>query len=265
MVDVLVILDGACEAQGTPNPTLEVARTPALDSVSASGECSWVQLLAPGVPVGSETAIAALLGWVPDGPVDRGAVEAAARGIVVAPGQRAWRVDVGVRPHRHKLVMIGAAEPQIRAETAVEIWPRGAIPPRILDGSTFVIAAAGAAAGLGRLMGATVVIPPGATGRPGSDLAAKRSAAQVAMADGATRVVVHVGGPDEAAHNLDRTAKIAAIEAADRELIGPLHRAVAAAGGTLTVCPDHGCDPETGMHVGGPVPRVTWSAIPVTR
>jgi 2,3-bisphosphoglycerate-independent phosphoglycerate mutase len=265
VVDVLVILDGASEARGTREPTLEVACTPALDALAAGGECRWATVLPPGVPVGSETAIAALLGWVPSGPVDRGAVEAAARGIEVPPGRRAWRLDVGVRPHRHKLVLVSGEEPQIGGEAPVTIWPPGALPPRILDATTVVVGAAGAATGLAALMGAGVVIPEGATGRPDSDLAAKLIAARNAIAAGAQRVVVHVGGPDEAAHERDREAKIAAIEAADRNLIGPLHEIVAATGGSLTVSPDHGCDPETGMHVAGPVPTVSWSTARVAR
>jgi 2,3-bisphosphoglycerate-independent phosphoglycerate mutase len=265
VVDVLVILDGASEACDAPKPTLEEARTPALDALRASGRYDWIALLPPEVPVGSETAIAALLGWIPDGPVDRGAVEAAARGMLLAPGEHAWRVDVGSRPHRHKLVIVANEEPRIGGEVPVHIWPQGAIPPKILDESTVVIGAVGAATGLGGLMGAKVVIPPGATGRPDSDLSAKRVAAEAAIADGVSHVVVHVGGPDEASHDRDRAAKIATIEAADRELIGPLYEAVAAAGGSLKVCPDHGCDPATGMHVAGPVPTVTWSATMVPR
>ncbi len=265
MVDVLVILDGASEAPGTAGPTLELARTPALDALAAAGDCSWKAVLPPGVPVGSETAIAALLGWVPDGPVDRGAVEAAARGIVVPPGKRAWRVDVGVRPHRHKLVAVSDEEPWIAADVPVRVWPPGAVPPQILDATTVVIGAVGAATGLASLMGARVVIPEGATGRPDSDLGAKLVAARDAIERGAQRVVVHVGGPDEAAHERDREAKIAAIEAADRELIGQLHEIVASVGGRLRVSPDHGCDPQTGMHVAGPVPVVSWSRVTVPR
>ena len=266
MVDVLVILDGASETQDARSPTLGQAHTPALDALREDGEQEWVQLLAPGVPVGSETAISVLLGWIPNGPVDRGAVEAASRGIELEQGQRAWRVDVGVRPHRHKLLVLGGqAPPEISGDVSLQIWPPGAVPPQILDESTVVIGAVGAATGLGRLMGARVIIPPGATGRPDSDLAAKCVAARTAIAQGASWVVVHVGGPDEAAHDRDRPAKIAAIEAADRELIGPLREVVAAVGGSLRVCPDHGCDPETGAHVAGPVPSVSWSAIMVAR
>jgi 2,3-bisphosphoglycerate-independent phosphoglycerate mutase len=141
----------------------------------------------------------------------------------------------------------------------LRVWPEGLRPPQVLDSSTVVIGAAGAATGLGRLMGARTVIPEGATGRPGSDLGAKRRAALAAIENGALQVVVHVGGADEAAHARDRAAKVACLETADRELIGPLADALLTAGGVIRVCPDHGCDPATGKHVAGPVPCVTWS------
>ena len=108
-------------------------------------------------------------------------------------------------------------------------------------------------------MGADTIVPPGATGLPSSDLAAKAAAAIRAIDAGAELVVVHVGGPDEAAHQRDGAAKVASIERADREVIGPLAAAVGHLGGTLTVCPDHGCDPRTGAHDATPVPRVVWA------
>lgn len=257
MVNVLVILDGATDAPDATEQSLDAARMPALDRLRREGELTWVDNVDPRVPVGSETAIAALLGWRPDGPVDRGLVEAAARGIEPAPGERVWRVDVD---KGHRLLLIAPPPlPRIDADVPVRVWPDGLRPPRVLGDDTVVVGAAGAATGLGRLMGARVVIPAGATGRPGSDLAGKRRAALEAIGDGATRVVVHVGGADEAAHARDREAKIAVLEAADRELVGPLTTAVELAGGELAVCPDHGCDPGTGGHVGGPVPHVRWS------
>ncbi len=95
MVDVLLILDGASEPLGAGAPTsLERARTPALDALAREGELSRLRTIAPGLPAGSEAAIPALLGWMPPAPVDRGALEAAARGIALGPGERAWRVDV---------------------------------------------------------------------------------------------------------------------------------------------------------------------------
>jgi 2,3-bisphosphoglycerate-independent phosphoglycerate mutase len=258
VTDVLVILDGASEGPDLSPSSLELAYTPALDRLGADGERGWLTPLAPGVPVGSETAIVSLLGWRPDGPVDRAAVEAAARGLSPGPGERVWRIDLR---GGHRLLLIGPPPlPAIEAPGGYKVWPDGAVPPRILDQTTVVIGAAGAATGLGRLMGARVVVPAGATGRPGSNLAAKRDAALAAIKDGADHVVVHIGGPDEASHARDRDAKIAAIEQADRDVIGPLAKAVELVGGELRVCPDHGCDPRTGSHVGGPVPVVCWMA-----
>jgi 2,3-bisphosphoglycerate-independent phosphoglycerate mutase len=251
-LELLIILDGATDFEPS---SLELAHTPALDWLAREGSQTWLDLLAPGVPVGSETAIAALLGWAPDGPVDRARVEAAARGIAVGAGERVWRVDL---VNAHKLLVFGRPPmAPIEADVPIKVWPDGAVPPRILDSSTVVIGALGAATGLGALMGARVVVPHGATGCPDSDLAAKRRAALDAIAGGALCVVVHVGGPDEASHRRDRGLKIAVIERADQELIGPLAEAVAGFGGELSVCADHGTDPVTGEHIGGPVPWVT--------
>ena len=112
MVDVLVILDGASEAPGASPSSLELARTPALDRLGAAGARGWTTPLPAGVPVGSETAIASLLGWTPDGPVDRAALEAAARGLIPAPGERVWRVDIA---GGHRLLLFGAPPlPEIR-------------------------------------------------------------------------------------------------------------------------------------------------------
>lgn len=286
--EVLVILDGASEPVDAGPTSLERAATPALDALCVTGTLTRVRTVAPWLEAGSEHAIPALLGWVPPAPVDRGAVEAAARGIDVPADCRAWRIDVrtegsGARADAaavrdavatsitehvvhaldgHRLLVVGPpplpALPSLMGLT-LHAWPEGFVPPRLLDADTVVIAAPGAAAGIARLMGARVVTPAGATGRPGSDMAAKARAAVDALAEGAARIVVHVGAPDEAAHELDPAGKVAAIEAADRELIAPLAAAVRRAGGTLSVCPDHGCDPTDGRHDPAPVPCVTWS------
>jgi 2,3-bisphosphoglycerate-independent phosphoglycerate mutase len=64
---------------------------------------------------------------------------------------------------------------------------------------------------------------------------------------------------EEAGHAGDRIAKIAVLEQADREIVGPLAKVVRARGGEIQVCADHGCDPDTRAHIGGPVPRARWS------
>jgi 2,3-bisphosphoglycerate-independent phosphoglycerate mutase len=285
VVDVLLILDGASEPVGAGPTSLERARTPVLDRLAREGALARVRTVAPGLPVGSESAIPALLGWTPHAPLDRGAVEAAARGVAPDRGQRAWRVDsLGpdgrradegraaaaarqLRSHlpRHRVLRLGGnrllvcgRRPLPDLPPGLRAWPEGAIPPRVLDEYTTVIAAEGAAAGVGRLLGARVVVPAGATGQPDTDLAAKASAAARAAGEGAARVVVHVGGPDEAAHERDPAAKVAALERADQELLPQLARLVQVYAGTLRVCPDHGCDPHTGEHDRAPVPSLRW-------
>jgi 2,3-bisphosphoglycerate-independent phosphoglycerate mutase len=291
VVAVLVILDGASEPGASTS--LERARTPTLDALCASGRLSRVRTVAPWLPAGSESAIPALLGWVPAAAVDRGMVEAAAHGVPLACGERALRVDVldregggraGVaataraaaqlqtmlrrhRVHRlagHRLLVVGPKERRLSGPGDPEVvahlrwWAEGVVPPRVLDPSTAVIAARGAAAGVARLMGARVVVPEGATGDARTDLSAKAAAALDAIRGGAGRVVVHVAAPDEAAHERDAHAKVAAIERIDRELLAPLAAATRRAGATLRVTPDHGCDPATGEHDADPVPCLDW-------
>jgi 2,3-bisphosphoglycerate-independent phosphoglycerate mutase len=144
------------------------------------------------------------------------------------------------------------------SRAGVRVWADGARLPRALDDTTVVVAARGAAAGCARLLGAALVVPPGATGDVDSDLHAKARAAIDAIERGAPRVVVHVGAADEAAHRRDATGKRRALEALDAALLAPLSDAVARAGGTLAICPDHGTDPLDGMHDASAVPALRW-------
>lgn len=282
MVDALIILDGAADACGT----LHAAHTPALDAL---GPHTLRRPTPAGLPPGSETGIPTLLGAPPAAPVSRGLVEAAAAGIHVPAGLRAWRLDLHhadgrracaadaallrpvlarrLRRHAvhhlrgHRLLAVGAAAPPTGevAGLRTHVWGDGAPLPRVLDDRTVVVCAPGAAAGCAALLGARVVVPPGATGDVDSDLAAKVAAAQAALGD-AGRVVVHVGAPDEAAHRLDPAGKRAAVERADREVVAPLAAAVLARGGRITVTADHATCPRTGRHGAGPVPSVTAGA-----
>jgi len=285
VVAVLLILDGASEPLARRPTSLERARTPELDRLVKEGTLGRLRPVREGLPAGSESALPALLGWIPDAPVDRGLLEAAAAGIDIAKGERAWRVDVvderGARATRasaltaaaalrrrlidhrvrslagHRMLVTGAS-PLPPLGRRLRVWPGGVRPPRVLDDDTVVIAASGAAVGAARLLGAATIVPPGATGGIDTDLAAKADAARRAIAGGASRVAVHVGAPDEAAHARDPAAKVAALERIDAELVAPLAAAVADAGGGLRVCPDHGCDPVTGEHDAAPVPVLDW-------
>jgi 2,3-bisphosphoglycerate-independent phosphoglycerate mutase len=299
VVAVLVIPDGAAQPLCFGVPTaLHAARTPVLDALAATGEVARVAVTPPTVPPGSEAGVPALLGHPPARALGRGRIDAAGYGVPVPAGMVPWRADVrredgsrasagmarmiaaalgGAWTHGHRLVLfapegtapaggtsLGAAGRAIlgapRGGAGVRIWADGAVLPRMLDDTTVVVAARGAAAGCARLLGAALLVPPGATGDVDTDLHAKARAAVDAIERGAQRVVVHVGAPDEAAHRRDAEAKVASLEALDAALLAPLSDAVARAGGTLAVCPDHGTDPFDGTHDGAAVPALRWGA-----
>ena len=276
MVAVLVIPDGAAQPLRPGVPTaLAAARTPVLDALAAAGEVARVAVTPPAVPPGSEAGVPALLGHPPQRPLGRGRIDAAGYGVPVPAGMVAWRADVpredGVGPartaaaalggawtHGHRLVVFAPADEVPEGGMGVRMWADGAALPRVLDETTVVVAARGAAAGCARLLGAALLVPPGATGDVDTDLHAKARAAVDAIARGARSVVVHVGAPDEAAHRRDAAAKVAALEAIDAALLAPLRDAVARTGGTLAVCPDHGTDPFDGVHDADAVPALRW-------
>jgi 2,3-bisphosphoglycerate-independent phosphoglycerate mutase len=162
----------------------------------------------------------------------------------------------------HRLVWVAPEAPASRRLLGlhVRVWPGGTPPVGRVAPGTVVVCARGAAAGLGRLLGGDVVTPRGATGDVDTDLSAKAAAAVAAIEAGAPRVVVHVGAPDEAAHRRDQDGVVDALQRMDAELLAPLRDAVAAAGGRLAVCPDHGTDAQTGRHTAAPVPALVWGA-----
>jgi 2,3-bisphosphoglycerate-independent phosphoglycerate mutase len=271
MVSVLVILDGAAEDPGRGPTSLERARMPTLDALCAEGEVRARRTIPPGLRAGSEVGIPTLLGAELSAEPSRGRIEAAARGVEIPEGLGVWRVDapregaaslaaeaarLGLVPLRgHRFLFVGGAPPDLGPPWRV--WPDGPGLPRLLDDSTVVVAAAGAAAGCARMLGARAIVPDGATGDVDTDYRAKAAAALEAMGE-AARVVVHVGAPDEASHRRDAAAKVRALEAIDALLLSPLRAAAARRGATLEVCPDHGTDPRTGAHLAGPVPAVRW-------
>jgi 2,3-bisphosphoglycerate-independent phosphoglycerate mutase len=284
VVEVLVIPDGAAQPPRTGVPTaFEAARTPVLDALAASGTVVRVATTPHGLPAGSETGISSLLGVPPRRRVGRGWVDAAAYGIEVPDGMTPWRADLVYRSGKrasirqardacvhlgcaahavsgHRLVLVAAERPADRRLLGlhVRVWPGGSLPDGEVPVETVVVCARGAAAGCARLLGARVVVPPGATGDVDADLCAKAQAALAALGDRAARVVVHVGAPDEAAHRRQPQAVVDALGRLDRELLAPLRDAVAALGGRLAVCPDHGTDPVSGRHDPAPVPAVVW-------
>lgn len=285
MVDLLVIPDGAAQpVRGSAPTALEEAWTPVLDDLCAAGAVRSVAVTPEGLPAGSETGIPALLGAPPAEPLGRGWIDAAGYGVEVPGGLVPFRADVvypdgrrashrqvdNVRAHLrqpsaglagHRLLIFARTAPSDRKLLGLRlrVWRSRHRPERCLAPGTVMICAPGAAAGCARLLGAEVVIPGGATGDVDTDLRAKAQAAVAAAAAGAMRVIVHVGGPDEAAHRRDRAAAVDLLERIDGQLLGPLRDVAAAVGGRLAVCPDHGTDPAAGTHDPAPVPAVVWT------
>ncbi|MGX6448507.1 hypothetical protein ACVU7I_10630 [Patulibacter sp. S7RM1-6] len=169
-----------------------------------------------------------------------------------------------VLPHRRDLAEWGAHEGVAGADDPddvprLQLWPDGETPMPVLDEETVVVCAPRSTmSGVARLLGAETVHPRGATGRPGTDVAAKARAATALLRDGTPTVVVHVGSPDEAAHDHDPQAKRLELQGIDRDLLAPLAALALDLGATVAVCPDHGTDPRTGRHSGDPVPAVVW-------
>jgi 2,3-bisphosphoglycerate-independent phosphoglycerate mutase len=284
VVDVLVIPDGAAQPPRPGVPTaLEQAYTPALDAVAAEGSLMRVATTPTGLPAGSESGIPTLLGAAPDAPVGRGRVDAAGRGIAVPDDVIPWRADLVYRNGRrasirqvrdvcahlgsgaqpiggHRVLLMSRSRPLDRRILGLHlrVWADGPAPAGPLPRPTTLICAAGTAAGCGRLLGADVVTPDGTTGDVDTDLDAKLRAAAQAVASEVPLVVVHVGGPDEAAHRREQESVISALERIDSQLVGPLFAIVERRGGRLAVCPDHGTDPVTGVHDPAPVPAVVW-------
>lgn len=151
----------------------------------------------------------------------------------------------------------------VRPHTEIWLWGQGTAPrlpsfaaTRGLRGA--VVAAVDLVRGIGRCAGMTVLDVPGATGDLDTDYAAKGRAACSALA-AADLVFVHVEAPDEAAHQGDAGAKVAAIEAIDREILGRLLRVSPPP--AVLVLPDHYTPVSLRTHVGLPVPFAFNAAI----
>jgi len=143
--------------------------------------------------------------------------------------------------------------------TQVWLWGQGRAPRLEPFAERFglsgaVITAVDLLRGMARLVGFDVVEVPGATGYTDTDYAAKGRAAIAALGD-VDFVVVHVEATDEASHEGDADAKVAALERIDAEIVAPLHGWLQQQGPyRLLICPDHPTLLRTKTHSHGMVP-----------
>jgi 2,3-bisphosphoglycerate-independent phosphoglycerate mutase len=146
-----------------------------------------------------------------------------------------------------------------RPANAIWLWGQGRAPTvptfQSLHGLRgAIISAVDLVRGTGMLAGWDRIDVPGATGYLDTDYAAKGQAAIEALSTHGL-VCVHVEAPDEASHEGRADAKVEALERMDRDIVGPLHRALAAHGDyRLLISPDHATMIRTKAHDRAPVP-----------
>jgi 2,3-bisphosphoglycerate-independent phosphoglycerate mutase len=117
-----------------------------------------------------------------------------------------------------------------------------------------VITAVDLLRGIARLIGWDVIEVEGATGYLDTDYAAKGRAA-IETLQSQDFVVVHVEATDEASHEGNVEAKIAAVERIDADIVAPVHEWLRGQGNyRLLVCPDHPTFLRTRTHSHGSVP-----------
>src|SRR5579885_3074833 len=142
----------------------------------------------------------------------------------------------------------------VRAPTGVWPWGQGRRVELPALGQRFgvagaVVSADGVVRGLGAAAGLRVAGPP----EPGAEVACVLEAL-----GGCDFVLLHLKAPDACGHRGDVPQKLAAIEALDAKIVGPLLDGLAAAGADwrLMVLPDHATPCAERRHTAEPVPFV---------
>jgi 2,3-bisphosphoglycerate-independent phosphoglycerate mutase len=144
--------------------------------------------------------------------------------------------------------------------TDIWLWGQGTMPHLRRFKARFgvqgaVIAAVDLIRGIAKLIDWDRIEVEGATGYIDTNYAGKGAAAVEALATH-DLVCVHVEAPDEAGHNANVAAKIAAIEQIDRHIVGPVLERLKAEGEDwrILVLPDHPTPCRVRTHTADPVP-----------
>ena len=139
------------------------------------------------------------------------------------------------------------------------VAPKGMVPFATLRGiSAAMTSGVDLLGGLAVLAGMDRLEIAGVTGGSDNDYAGQAQGGLAALADHGL-VVIHVESPDEEGHAGDTMAKVAAIEAIDREVIARVRVLAEERGDVrLLAMPDHPTPIEIKTHVGEPVPFLLW-------
>jgi len=122
-----------------------------------------------------------------------------------------------------------------------------------------VVAAVDLVKGLGRAAGLKVPTVPGVTGYLDTHFEGKAQYALDALKD-RDFVFVHVEAPDEAGHNGDIDAKIAAIENIDKRVLGPMLEGLKGQQFRILIAPDHVTPISIKTHASDTVPFIVYSS-----
>lgn len=145
-----------------------------------------------------------------------------------------------------------------RPANAIWLWGQGRAPvvPKFVEVHGLkgaIISAVDLVRGVGELAGWTRIEVPGATGYLDTNYAGKGEAAIRALEDFDV-VCVHVEAPDEASHEGRADAKVEAIERIDRDIVGPVRRALECYDRwRMVISPDHSTLLRTRAHDRAPV------------
>ena len=148
---------------------------------------------------------------------------------------------------------------------SIWLWGQGTKPsfPTLQERfglSGVVVSAVDLVKGLGVLAGLEVVEVPGATGWLDTNYAGKVAAALEGLEQG-DLAYVHVEAPDEASHSGSLELKMEAIEAFDRQVVGPLLEGLAELGPhRVLLATDHYTPLVTRTHGTQPVPYVLFDS-----
>ena len=152
-----------------------------------------------------------------------------------------------------------------RAANATWPWGQGRAPHMPSFAERFgltggVISAVDLIKGIGICAGLRAITVPGATGYLDTNYQGKAEYALQAL-EKDDFVYLHVEAPDEASHNGDLEAKIAAIEDFDKKVVGTILKGMKERGDyRIMVLPDHPTPLDLKTHADDPVPFVIYDS-----